>query len=39
MSAQARIPVYLKRTCPYCLKLRIFLTEAGIADRFDFTVF
>jgi glutaredoxin len=31
--------IYLKKTCPYCLKLRIFLTEAGLADRFDFTVF
>ncbi len=31
--------IYLKRSCPFCLKLRIFLTEAGIADRFSFTVF
>ena len=31
--------VYLKKTCPYCLKLRIFLTEAGIADRFEYSVF
>jgi glutaredoxin len=31
--------VFLKKTCPYCLKLRIFLTEARIADRFAFTVF
>ena len=31
--------VYLKRTCPHCLKLRIFLTEAGIADRFAYVVF
>jgi glutaredoxin len=30
---------YLKKTCPHCLKLRIFLTEANLADRFDFTVF
>jgi glutaredoxin len=39
MNTNARTRVYLKKTCPYCLKLRIFLTEAGIADRFDFTVF
>jgi len=31
--------LYLKRTCPHCLKLRIFLTEAGIADRFAYVVF
>lgn len=39
MSAHSRTKVYLKRTCPYCLKLRIFLTEAGIADKFEITVF
>lgn len=31
--------IYLKKTCPYCLKLRIFLAEAGLSDRFDFIVF
>ncbi len=31
--------IHLKRTCPFCLKLRIFLTEAGIADKFTFNVF
>jgi glutathione S-transferase len=31
--------LYLKRFCPFCLKLRIFLTEAGLADRFDYVVF
>ena len=31
--------IYLKKECPFCLKLRIFLTEAGIADEFDFVVF
>lgn len=31
--------LYLKKTCPHCLKLRIFLTEAGIADRHEFVVF
>jgi hypothetical protein len=39
MNASTRPRAYLKKTCPYCLKLRIFLTEAGLADRFDFTVF
>ncbi len=39
MNATTRTRAYLKKTCPYCLKLRIFLTEAGLADRFDFTVF
>ncbi|HXC58207.1 MAG TPA: glutathione S-transferase N-terminal domain-containing protein [Steroidobacteraceae bacterium] len=39
MTTGSRTRVYLKKTCPYCLKLRIFLTEAGIADRFDFSVF
>ena len=31
--------LHLKRACPFCLKLRIFLTEAGIADRFEYDVF
>ncbi len=31
--------LYLKRSCPFCLKLRIFLTEAGLANRFDYVVF
>lgn len=39
MSQSPRTQIYLKNTCPYCLKLRIFLTEAGLADRFDFVVF
>lgn len=39
MATTSRIRVFLKKTCPYCLKLRIFLTEAGIAGDFDFTVF
>lgn len=39
MPSTSRTSIYLKKTCPYCLKLRIFLTEAGIAGRFDFTVF
>lgn len=39
MSATSRTRIFLKKTCPYCLKLRIFLTEAGIAGQFDFAVF
>ena len=31
--------IYLKRSCPFCLKLRMFLTEAGIANRFAYLVF
>lgn len=31
--------VYLKRNCPFCLKLRVFLTEARLADGFDYVVF
>lgn len=38
MSANAP-KVYLKKTCPYCLKLRIFLTEAGLTGRVEFVVF
>lgn len=39
MNTAARTRIYLKKTCPYCLKLRIFLTEACIAGDFDFAVF
>jgi glutaredoxin len=40
MTDQAGSPtLYLKKTCPFCLKLRIFLTEAGIANRFNYVVF
>ncbi len=39
MNAKSPVKVYLKNTCPFCLKLRIFLTEAGLADQIDFTVF
>jgi len=39
MTTAKRTRIYLKKTCPFCLKLRIFLTEAGIADRMDFVVF
>jgi glutaredoxin len=33
------IKVYLKKTCPFCLKLRVFLTEAGVAHRANFVIF
>jgi glutathione S-transferase len=39
MNASAPVKVYLKKVCPYSLKLRIFLTEAGIANRVEFVVF
>jgi len=31
--------LYLKATCPFCLKLRIFLLEAGLLDRFEQRIF
>lgn len=31
--------LYLKRACPHCLRLRVFVTEAGVADRFNYVVF
>ena len=31
--------IYLLNSCPFCLKLRIFLSEAGLADRFNFVTF
>jgi glutaredoxin len=40
MTDQAGRPtIYLKRSCPFCLKLRIFLAEAGLADRYAYVVF
>ena len=39
MNANPPTKVYLKKSCPFCLKLRIFLTEAGLTDKVDFTVF
>ncbi|MET0291095.1 MAG: hypothetical protein ABW136_01950, partial [Steroidobacteraceae bacterium] len=33
------VKLYLKNSCPFCLKLRIFLTEAGLADRAEYVVF
>ena len=38
-SLDARPKAYLKRGCPFCLKLRIFLTEAGMAEVLDYVVF
>ncbi|WP_395390984.1 glutathione S-transferase N-terminal domain-containing protein [Novosphingobium sp. BL-8A] len=31
--------LYLKATCPHCLKLRIFLLEADLLDQFEQRVF
>jgi glutaredoxin len=31
--------LYLKANCPHCFKARLFLTEAGMADRFDIQEF
>lgn len=31
--------LYLKATCPHCLKLRIFLLEADLLDRFEQRIF
>lgn len=39
MASTQPIRIHLKKTCPYCLKLRIFLTEAGLAGKFDLRVF
>src|SRR5690348_10201428 len=39
MNANVPAKIYLKKACPFCLKLRIFLTEAGIADAAEFVVF
>ena len=39
MTDQSKTTAYLKRTCPYCLKLRIFLTETGLDDQFDYQIF
>lgn len=39
MTEPSRLTVYLKRSCPHCLKLYIFLTEAGIAERFSLAIF
>ena len=31
--------LFLLHQCPFCLKLMIYLTEAGLIDRFDLVVF
>ena len=37
--SDSRPTAYLKRSCPFCLKLRIALAEAGQADAVDYVVF
>ena len=39
MSTTSKPKIYLLVTCPFCLKLRIFLSEAGIADQFELVEF
>ncbi len=39
MTDPFRPVLYLKSTCPHCLKLRIFLLEAGLLDRFEQRIF
>lgn len=36
---RSRPKAYLLKSCPFCLKLRIFLTEAGLADRVKYVTF
>ena len=31
--------IHLMRTCPFCLRLRIFLSEAGLENRFTLAAF
>ncbi len=35
MSAPFTPILYLKAGCPHCFKVRLFLLEAGLADRFE----
>jgi glutathione S-transferase len=35
MQAPFRPVLYLKEGCPHCFKLRLFLLEARLADRFE----
>jgi glutaredoxin len=40
MADRSTLPnIYLKKTCPFCLKLRVFLSEALLADGFNLIVF
>ncbi|MBW4332138.1 glutathione S-transferase N-terminal domain-containing protein [Stakelama sp. CBK3Z-3] len=39
MSEHFRPALYLKATCPHCLKLRIFLLETGLAETCELKVF
>ncbi|WP_010219444.1 hypothetical protein [Sphingomonas sp. PAMC 26621] len=38
-AASTKPTIYLKRNCPFCLKLRIFLTESRIAPDAEYIVF
>ncbi len=39
MSKTDKTPVYLMIECPFCLKFRIFLNEAGLDDKVELIVF
>lgn len=39
MASSSKATAYLKRTCPFCLKFRIFINESGIEERFQIVVF
>lgn len=39
MTKDFRPVLYLKATCPHCLKLRVFLLEAGLLDGFEQRIF
>ena len=34
--AEFKPKAYVKTTCPYSFKFRLFVTEAGLAERFEF---
>ena len=38
-SSDFRPLAYLKDRCPWCLKFRLFLLEAGLRDQFEFREF
>lgn len=39
MSNTDKPKIYLMIECPFCLKFRIFLSEAGLDDKVEFVVF
>ncbi|HWU02981.1 MAG TPA: glutathione S-transferase N-terminal domain-containing protein [Novosphingobium sp.] len=39
MTAEFKPVLYLKDKCPWCLKLRLFLLEAGLVGQFDERIF